>query len=297
MAQKKKTPTDIIVAKDDIKMQMQENEIVLYQPNDAIHLEVRLEEDTVWLNRNQMAILFGRDVKTIGKHIKNALREELKGVATVANFAIVQNEGGRSVVRVVEFYNLDMVLSVGYRVKSSQGILFRQWANTVLKDYLLKGYSINQRFERLEHRMSHAEEKIDFFVRTALPPVEGIFYDGQIFDAYTFVSDLIRGAKRRIVLFDNYVDDTVLTLLDKRADGVAAQIYTRSITQQLALDLQRHNEQYQPIAIDEFQNAHDRFLCIDDTVYHIGASLKDLGKKWFAFSRMEIDADALQARM
>ena len=231
MAQKKKNPTDVIVTKHDTKMQMQENEIVLYQPNDAIHLEVRLEEDTVWLNRNQMAILFGRDVKTIGKHIKNALREELKGVATVANFAIVQNEGGRSVVRVVEFYNLDMVLSVGYRVKSSQGILFRQWANTVLKDYLLKGYSINQRFERLEHRMSHAEEKIDFFVRTALPPVEGIFYDGQIFDAYTFVSDLVRSAKRRIILYDNYVDDMVLTLLDKRADGVGAQIYTRSITQ------------------------------------------------------------------
>lgn len=297
MAQKKKNPTDVIVTKHDTKMQMQENEIVLYQPNDAIHLEVRLEEDTVWLNRNQMAILFGRDVKTIGKHIKNALREELKGVATVANFAIVQNEGGRSVVRVVEFYNLDMVLSVGYRVKSSQGILFRQWANTVLKDYLLKGYSINQRFERLEHRMNHAEEKIDFFVRTALPPMEGIFYDGQIFDAYTFVSDLIRSAKRRIVLFDNYVDDTVLTLLDKRADGVDAQIYTRCITQQLALDLQRHNAQYQPIVIVEFRNTHDRFLCIDDTVYHIGASLKDLGKKWFAFSRMEINADALQARM
>ena len=297
MAPKKKTTNDIILTKDGSKMQMQENEIVFYQPNDAIHLEVRLEEDTVWLNRNQMAILFGRDVKTIGKHVNNALREELHGMATVANFAIVQNEGGRSVVRVVEFYNLDMVLSVGYRVKSSQGILFRQWANAVLKDYLLKGYSINQRFERLEHRMSHAEEKIDFFVRTALPPVEGIFYDGQIFDAYTFVSDLIRSAKRRIVLFDNYVDDTVLTLLDKRADGVSAQIYTHSITQQLALDLQRHKAQYQPVAIDEFQNAHDRFLCIDDTVYHIGASLKDLGKKWFAFSRMEIDADALQARM
>ena len=278
-------------------MQMQENEIVLYQPNDTIHLEVRLEEDTVWLNRNQMAILFGRDVKTIGKHINNALREELQGVATVANFAIVQNEGGRSVVRMVEFYNLDMILSVGYRVKSSQGILFRQWANTVLKDYLLKGYSINQRFERLEHRMSHAEEKIDFFVRTALPPVEGIFYDGQIFDAHTFVSDLVRSAKSRIILFDNYVDDTVLTLLDKRANGVSAQIYTRSITQQLALDLQRHNAQYQPIAIDEFHNAHDRFLCIDETVYHIWASLKDLGKKWFAFSRMEIGVEGLREKL
>jgi hypothetical protein len=297
MAHKKKTTNDIILTKDESKMQMQENEIVLYQPNDAIHLEVRLEEDTVWLNRNQMAILFGRDVKTIGKHINNALREELQGVSTVANFAIVQKEGGRNVVRMVEFYNLDMILSVGYRVKSSQGILFRQWANSILKDYLLKGYSINQRFERLEQRVSRTEEKIDFFVRTALPPLQGIFYDGQIFDAYTFVSDLIRSAKSRIILFDNYVDDTVLTLLDKRADGVSAQIYTRTITQQLALDLQRHNAQYRPIDIDAFQNAHDRFLCIDDTVYHIGASLKDLGKKWFAFSRMELDTNALREKM
>ena len=289
--------TDIIVAKEKPTMQMQENEIVLYQPNEAIHLEVRIEEDTVWLNRNQMAILFGRDVKTIGKHVNNALREELQGMATVAKFAIVQNEGSRSVVRMVEFYNLDMILSVGYRVNSSQGILFRQWANTILKEYLLKGYSINQRFERLEQRVSKMEEKIDFFVRTALPPVEGIFFDGQIFDAYTFVSDLVRSAKSRIILFDNYVDDTVLTLLDKRADGVSAQIYTHNITQQLALDLQRHNAQYRPIDIDAFQNAHDRFLCIDDTVYHIGASLKDLGKKWFAFSRMEIWTEELREKM
>ena len=158
---------------------MQENEIVLYQPNDAIHLEVRLEEETVWLNRNQMSILFGRDVKTIGKHINNALREELQGLATVAKFAIVQNEGGRQVTRMIDFYNLDMILSVGYRVKSSQGILFRQWANKVLKEYLLKGYSINQRFERLEQRVSRTEEKIDFFVRTSLPPVEGVFSTGR----------------------------------------------------------------------------------------------------------------------
>ena len=157
--------------------------------------------------------------------------------------------------------------------------------------------AVNRNFERLEHRMSHAEEKIDFFVRTALPPVEGIFYDGQIFDAYTFVSGLIRSAKSRIILFDNYVDDTVLTLLDKRADCVSAQIYTRNITQQLALDLRRHNAQYRPIAIDAFQNAHDRFLCIDDTVYHLGASLKDLGKKWFAFSRMDVGTDGLREKM
>lgn len=179
---------------------LKENEIVLYQPNDAIRLEVRLEKETVWLNRNQMAVLFGRDVKTIGKHIINAQREELYNMSTVAKFEIVQNEGGRQVRRMVEFYNLDMILSVGYRVKSNQGILFRQWANSVLKEFLLKGYSINQRFERLEQRVSKTEEKIEFFIRTSLPPLEGVFFDGQIYDAYELVSKLIKSAKRSIIL-------------------------------------------------------------------------------------------------
>jgi hypothetical protein len=207
-----------------------------------------------------------------------------------------------------KFYNLDAILSVGYHVNSINATLFRKWANTVLKEYLFKGYSINQHLMLMEQRIDrqlqeHSEQihglekKVDFFVRTALPSAEGIFYDGQIFDAYTFVNDIIRSAKSRIILFDNYVDDTVLTMLDKRSDGVGAQIYTRSITQQLALDLQQHNAQYQTIAIDEFQNAHDRFLCIDDTVYHLGASQKDLGKKWFAFSRMELSTDALFSKI
>jgi hypothetical protein len=266
---------------------MQENEIVLYQPNDAIHLEVRLEEETVWLNRNQMSILFGRDVKTIGKHINNALREELQGLATVAKFAIVQNEGGRQVTRMIDFYNLDMILSIGYRVKSSQGILFRQWANKVLKEYLLKGYSINQRFERLEQRVSRTEEKIDFFVRTSLPPVEGVFFDGQIYDAYELASRLVKSARKRIILIDNYIDETVLTLLDKRADGVTAEIYTRQTSQQLQLDIQRHDSQYAPIPVHILTRSHDRFLLLDDDVYHIGASLKDLGKRWFAIMKMQ----------
>ena len=269
------------------KIRMQENEIVLYQPNDAIHLEVRLEEETVWLNRNQMSILFGRDVKTIGKHINNALREELQGLATVAKFAIVQNEGGRQVTRMIDFYNLDMILSVGYRVKSSQGILFRQWANKVLKEYLLKGYSINQRFERLEQRVSRTEEKIDFFVRTSLPPVEGVFFDGQIYDAYELASRLVKSARKRIILIDNYIDETVLTLLDKRADGVTTEIYTQQISQQLQLDIQRHDSQYAPIPVHILTRSHDRFLLLDDDVYHIGASLKDLGKRWFAIMKMQ----------
>ena len=268
-------------------MPMSENEIVLYQPNDAIHLEVRLESETVWLNRNQIAILFGRDVKTIGKHINNALREELQDMATVAKFAIVQKEGGRRVTRIVEFYNLDMIMSVGYRVKSSQGILFRQWANKVLKDYLLRGYAINQRFERLEQRVTKTEEKIDFFVRTSLPPVEGIFFDGQIYDAYALVSKLVRSAKQRIILIDNYIDESVLTLLDKREAGVKAEIYTNHIGQQLQLDIQRHNSQYPPIPVHSMTSSHDRFLLIDNEVYHVGASIKDLGKRWFAIMKME----------
>ena len=269
------------------------SEIIIYQPDADVKLEVRLNGETVWLNRQQMAVLFDRDVKTIGKHVNNALTEELKGIATVANFATVQQEGSRMVTRDTEYYNLDVILSVGYRVKSQRGILFRQWANRVLKDYLLKGYAVNRRFERLEYRMTEAENKIDFFVRTALPPVEGIFFDGQIFDAYSFVSDLVRSAKERIVLFDNYVDDTVLTMLDKRGKNVSASIYTKAVSSQLALDLAKHNAQYRPIEIKSFDKVHDRFLCIDSTVYHIGASLKDLGKKWFAFNRMEMTAEEL----
>ncbi|MBR4918287.1 MAG: virulence RhuM family protein [Bacteroidales bacterium] len=173
-------------------MNQNRGEIILYQPDNSIRLEVRLQEETVWLNRQQLATLFARDIKTIGKHINNALSEELKGVPTVAKFATVQQEGGRMITREIEYYNLDMILSIGYRVKSQQGIMFRQWANSVLKDYLLRGYAINQRVERLEQRVARTEEQIGLIVRTALPPAEGIFYDGQVFDAYTFVADLIR---------------------------------------------------------------------------------------------------------
>ena len=288
------------------------NEIVLYQPNEQMSLEVKLENETVWLNRQQLSILFDRDVKTIGKHINNALKEELYPVvakstttgndstsnATVAKFAIVQKEGNREVIRQVEFYSLDVILSVGYRVKSSRGIEFRRWANQVLKDYMLKGYAINQQMLAMEERIGrqlqdhtiqihNLQEKVNFFVRTSLPPQQGIFFDGQIFDAYTFINDRIREATTRIILIDNYIDDSVLTILSKRADKVAATIYTKKLTAQLQLDIQKHNAQYPPISVIEFDRSHDRFLCIDETVYHLGASIKDLGKKWFAFNRME----------
>lgn len=206
-------------------------EIVLYQPDDSISIEVRINQDTVWLNRQQLAMLFDRDVKTIGKHINNALKEELSDVATIAKFATVQVEGSRIVNRTMEYYNLDMVLSVGYRVKSDRGIKYRRWANRVLKEFLLKGYTVNSRLDNLEQRVSKTEEKIDFFVRTSLPPQQGIFYDGQVFDAYQFVSDLIRKAQKAIVLIDNFIDDTVLTILDKRSEGVSATIYSQRISQ------------------------------------------------------------------
>lgn len=271
----------------------EKNEIILYQLDEAVKLEVRIEDETVWLNRQQLSILFGRDVKTIGKHINNALNEELSGFATVANFATVQKEGNRLITRNIEYYNLDMILSVGYRVKSSRGVEFRRWANSVLREHLLRGYSINQRFERLEQRVAETENKIEFFVRTSLPPVEGIFYDGQIFDAYKFVNDLIRSAKQRVVLIDNYIDDSVFAMLDKRADNIKAYIYTKEISNRLKIDIDKHNSQYKKIDVRVFKNSHDRFLIIDNDVYHIGASIKDLGKRWFAFSKMVIPANEI----
>ena len=272
-------------------------EIVVYQPDEMIRLEVRVEEETVWLNRHQLADLFGRDIKTIGKHINNALREELIDLSVVANFATTASDGK---TYSVEYYNLDMILSIGFRVKSQRGIQFRKWANSVLKEYLLKGYAINNRFTNVEdqlkeHRriLDEHSRQIDFFIHTSLPPIEGIFYDGQIFDAYVFVSNLIRSAQKRIVLIDNYIDDNVLLTLSKRTTGVSAEIRTGRLSQQLQLDLQRHNSQYEPISIIQAQNIHDRFLIVDDDVYHIGASLKDLGKKLFAFSKMTITPELL----
>ena len=273
---------------------MEKGEIILYQPDNSIELEVRMEAETVWLNRQQMALLFNRDVKTIGKHINNALAEELQGFPTVAKFATVQKEGERVVTRNVEYYSLDMVLSVGYRVKSQRGIEFRQWANKVLKDYLLRGYAINQRFEQLEQRVSRTEEKIELFVRTSLPPMEGVFFEGQIFDAHVFASNLIKSARSSIVLIDNYVDESVLTTLSKRENNVSAKIVTKSISDQFQLDLNRHNSQYPQIDVEVRTDIHDRFLIIDDTVYHIGASLKDLGKKLFAFSKLGISPEIIQ---
>jgi hypothetical protein len=257
-------------------------EIVIYQtPDGNTIIDVTLDKETVWLTQSQMSSLFKKDQSDIARHIKNALAE---GEIDESNMQIMHNTFSK--YRPTRVYNLDVIISVGYRVHSQEGVVFRKWATSILKEYLIKGYAINPRFEQLERRVAKTEEKIDFFVKTSLPPVEGVFFDGQIYDAYEFVCSLIRSAMTRIVLIDNYVDETVLTIFDKRIEGIPAIIYTSQISQQLRLDLTKHNAQYPPIEIMPINQAHDRFLITDDKVYHIGASLKDLGKKWFAFSLM-----------
>lgn len=270
---------------------MEQGEIILYQPDETVKLEVRMEDETVWLTQAQMVELFCSTKQNISLHINNIFKEgELAEKATVKEYLTVRTEGNRNVKRKITCYNLDVIISVGYRVKSVRGTQFRIWANSVLKEYLLKGYSINQRLSELEKTVALHSEKIDFFVRTSLPPVEGIFFDGQIFDAYKFATDLIKTARKSLLLIDNYVDESVLLMLSKRNPGVSATIYTQKITPQLQLDLDKHNDQYPPINIRTYRNSHDRFLIVDDKeVYHIGASLKDLGKKMFAFSKLEID--------
>ncbi len=275
------------------------NEIILYQPNDySNRIEVRIENDEVWLNRRQIATLFDRDVKTIGKHINNALKEELKGFPVVAKFATTASDGK---TYQVEHYNLDMILSVGYRVKSQKGIQFRIWANKILKEYLLKGYAINNRMNRIEdtvHSLAKKVDEIDFQVNASLPSNQHIFYDGQVFDAYTLIADIIRSAKNSIILIDNYVDDTVLKQLAKRNKGVSAIIYTKNSSKILKQDLQKHNEQYPAIKFKKLATAHDRFLIIDKKiVYHFGASLKDAGKKWFACSKLSMNANDILEKL
>ncbi len=279
------------------------NEIILYQSNElSSHIEVRLADDTVWLNQAQMATLFNQTKQNISLHINNCFKEgELDKSSTVKDSLTVQKEGSRSVQRKIEFYNLDVIISVGYRVKSKQGTLFRIWATNVLRDYLLKGYVLNQRMDRIENNyqnLSKEVSKISFQLKTKELPNQGIFFDGQTFDAYVFVAELIKKAKNDIILIDNYVDETVLTLLAKRNENVTVTIYTKKISKQLQLDLNRYNSQYPAIQVVEFTDAHDRFLILDKIeLYHLGASLKDLGKKWFAFSKMEGITEAILTKL
>lgn len=267
-------------------------EIIMYQPDETIRLEVRVENETVWLTQQQMAELFQTTRNNITLHIGNIFKEGELDDSIVRKESLLTAADGKKYK--TKLYNLDVIISVGYRVKSIRGTKFRQWANSVLKQYLLKGYAVNQRIFDIEQKMAeqgleiaHIRDKVDFFVRSSLPPIEGIFYDGQIFDAYAQIVSLIKQAKHSIVLVDNYINVDTLTMLSNRDTSVSATIYTRQLSQQQQLDVQRHNQQYPPITINTCQQNHDRFLIVDDVVYLFGASLKDAGKKLFAYIRMQ----------
>ena len=271
-------------------------EIIMYQPDETIRLEVRVEDETVWLTQQQMAELFLTTKQNVSLHVNNIFREDELTESSVVKESLTTAKDGKRYK--TKTYNLDVIISVGYRVKSKRGTMFRQWANRVLKEFIIRGYVLNQQLRSLEEKMETKffdydtklramQNKIDFFVRTSLPPIEGIFYDGQIFDAYAQIVSLIKQAKHSIVLIDNYINVDTLTMLSNRDTNVSATIYTRQLSQQQQLDVQRHNQQYPPITINTCQQNHDRFLIVDDVVYLFGASLKDAGKKLFAYIRMQ----------
>jgi len=280
---------------------MKKAEIVIYKESDSpdFQIEVRVEDETVWLTQMQMAELFQTTRNNITLHVGNIFKEgELEQVSVCKDSLLTASDGKKYNTK---FYNLDVIISVGYRVKSMRGTQFRIWANRILRDYLLKGHAINHRLEKVENDVFSIKEKvnsIEFQLNTNLPPNQGIFYDGQIFDAWQFVSQLIKQANQNIILIDNYLDETVLALLGKRKDGVSATVYTSKISRQFEADLQKHNLQYEPVIIKISSKSHDRFLIIDEeTIYHIGASLKDLGRKWFAFSKINLNPADLLKRL
>ena len=271
---------------------LNQNQIILYSPNESISLEVRLENDSVWLTQEQIAVLFGVKRPAITKHIRNIF--ETLELEENSVCSILERTASDGKTYMTQFYNLDMILSVGYRVNSKNAVLFRRWASSVLKDYLLKGYSLNNRLSNIEAQLkehssvlSCHQEKIEFFVRTSLPPIEGVFHNNQVFDAHILMSDLVKQAKVRIIVIDNYVDDSVLTLLSKRKTGVKAEIYTYKKSEQFTLDLDKHNLQYPSVTVYVNKTCHDRFMIVDDNVYHIGASIKDLGQKLCAVTLLK----------
>ena len=279
------------------------NQIILYEANDtSFKLEVTLKNDTIWLTQQQIVQLFDSSKANISEHIKNIFNtNELEEKATVRDFRTVRKEGNRQVTRNLTHYSLDVIISVGYKVNSKRGTQFRIWANTILKEHLLKGYSVNNRMNRLEDNVHNLNQKVtalDVQLNTQLPPKQGVFYDGQVFDAYVFVANIIKTAKKDIVLIDNYIDETTLLLLAKRNKEVNGTIYTQNISKTLQQDLKKHNAQYATITLNQYNKAHDRFIILDQkTVYHMGASLKDLGKKWFAFSKLELDAKEILTKI
>ena len=289
---------------------MSENQIIVYQPDDTMRLDVRLENETVWLTQNQIAELFGTQRPAITKHIANIYKSgELERENTCSILEHMGNNSKQSYRTM--FYNLDVILSVGYRVNSRNATLFRRWATQVLKSYLLRGYAFNQRLNQLEDKMDRRlakteadvadlKDKVDFFVQTKEPPLQGVFYDGQLWDACSLMERLIGRAKMTILLIDSWVGVGTLDLLAKKEDGVAVEIVTSPRGNKLALsDITKFNEQYPTLTVKTSTLFHDRFLIIDDKeLYLIGASLKDLGRKCFGFTRMDAgEIEGLKARV
>lgn len=291
------------MANDIVSVNEVQGEVIFYQPDNTMRLEVRLEDETVWLTQQQMVTLFQSSKANVSEHIRNIYDQgELEQEATVRNFRTVRKEGNRMVNRTLTYYNLDAIISVGFRVNTKRGIMFRQWANRTLKEYLLRGYAFhqqmiamqrqidvrleeqNERLSVVENHLHEHDQKFDMIVKTPELPNEGVFFDGQIFDAFKLVMQLIKSAEHRIILIDNYINEEILTMFDQRANGVTACIYTARIDSAMQLAIQRHDAQYDPIPVNVFRMSHDRWLIIDDKVYHFGASLKDLGKKWFGVS-------------
>lgn len=291
------------MANDIVSVNEVQGEVIFYQPDNTMRLEVRLEDETVWLTQQQMVTLFQSSKANVSEHIRNIYDQgELEQEATVRNFRTVRKEGNRMVNRTLTYYNLDAIISVGFRVNTKRGIMFRQWANRTLKEYLLRGYAFhqqmiamqrqidvrleeqNERLSVVENHLHEHDQKFDMIVKTPELPNEGVFFDGQIFDAFKLVMQLIKSAEHRIILIDNYINEEILTMFDQRANGVIASIYTARIDSAMQLAIQRHDAQYDPIPVNVFRMSHDRWLIIDDKVYHFGASLKDLGKKWFGVS-------------
>jgi hypothetical protein len=275
----------------------EKNEIIVYQPEGGeFHIEVRVDQDTVWLTQAQMAELFNTDRTSINRHIRNIFQtQELYENSTCAKIAQVRLEGGRSIKRVVPYYNLDMIISVGYRVNSISGTRFRQWANSVLKEHMLKGFSVNQRLvahenrlENIDSRVIYLEKQVDFFVKANLPPKEGVLQAKAFWSGYEFAVQLVRLAKQEIVIIDPFADDMALSLMPKRNPGVNAIIYSARINQTMKAECERLNRQCPPVELRTMREVHDRFIVVDDTVYHIGASIKDLGNKLTAFSVLSL---------
>lgn len=269
------------------------DDTIIYNEGE-LELNISMENETLWLSQKQICEIFEKDQSVISRHINNIFKDnEVDEKSNMQKMHIANSD------KPVSFYSLDIVLAVGYRTNSSKAIKFRQWATLVLKSYIQNGYIINSekitnnRFVSLENDVNILKEKVqnisNLIEDKSLKVNQGIFYEGQIFDAYTFISDLIRTAKQNIILIDNYIDDTTLTIFSK-VPTIKVTIYTNTITKQLRLDLKKYNTQYNNISIKTFKNSHDRFLIIDGKeLYHLGASLKDLGKKWFAFSKMDLN--------